>query len=64
MSRDRENDFKLIAMDWIPMHFWGQKIQKRTEECVEAVEDLIFELQMMQFDGTINNMRDYIEDIK
>ena len=45
MARDRENDFKLIAMDWVPMHFWGQEIQKRTEECVEAVEDLIFELK-------------------
>lgn len=27
MARDRENDFKLIAMDWVPMHFWGQEIQ-------------------------------------
>ena len=64
MARDRENDFKLIAMDWVPMHFWGQEIQKRTEECVEAVEDLIFELQMMQFDGMIEDMRDCVEDIK
>ena len=46
MARDRENDFKLIAMDWVPMHFGVQEIQKRTEECVGAVEDLIFELQM------------------
>ena len=64
MARDRENDFKLIAMGWVPMHFWGQEIQKRTEECVEAVEDLIFELQMMQFDGMIEEMRDCVEDIK
>ena len=48
----------------VPMHFWGQEIQKRTEECVEAVEDLIFELQMMQFDGMIEDMRDCVEDIK
>ena len=64
MARDRENDVKLIAMDWIPMHFWGQEIQKRTAECVEAVEDLIFELQMMHFDGMIEDMRDCVEDIK
>lgn len=64
MARDRENDFKLIAMDWVPMHFWGQEIQKQTAECVEAVEDLIFELQMMQFDGMIEDMRDCVEDIK
>ena len=64
MARDRENDFKLIAMDWVPMHFWGQEIKNRTDECVEAVEDLIFELQIMQFDDMIGEMRDYVEIIK
>ena len=64
MARDRENDLKLIAMDWVPIHFWGQEIQKHTDECVEAVEDLIFELQMMQFDGMIEDARDCVEDIK
>ena len=42
----------------------AREIQKRTEECVEAVEDLIFELQMMQFDGMIEEMRDCVEDTK
>ena len=60
----KHNDFKLIAMDWVPMHFWGQEIQKHTEECVQAVEDLIFELQMSQFDVMIDGTRDYIENIK
>ncbi len=64
MERDRENDLKLIAMDWVPIHFWGQEIQKHTDECVDAVEDLIFELQMMQFDGMIEDARDCVEDIK
>lgn len=64
MARDRETDFKLIAMDWIPMHFWGQEIQRHTAECVEAVEDLIFELQICKFDAIIVNDGDYIEDIK
>ncbi len=59
MERDRENDFKLIAMDWVPVHFWGQEIQKQTDECVGAVEDLIFELQMLQFDDMINGTKDY-----
>ena len=63
MARDRENDFKLIAMDWIPMHF-GARDTKHTGECVQAVEDLIFELQMSQFDVMIDGTRDYIEDIK
>lgn len=46
------------------MHFWGKEIQKHTGECVQAVEDLIFELQMSQFDVMIDGRRDYIEDIK
>ena len=25
MARDRENDLKLIAMDWVPMHFLGRR---------------------------------------
>lgn len=50
MARDREVDLKLISMDWIPIHFWGQDILKRTEECVEAVEDLILELKINTID--------------
>ena len=64
MARDRENDFKLIALDWVPIHFWGQEIQKHTEECVKAVKDLIFELRVSQFDAMIDSTRDYVEDIK
>lgn len=58
MTRDRETDFKLIAMDWVPMHFWGKEIQKHTFQCVEAVEDLIFELQLSQFD-VIDSCNEY-----
>lgn len=25
-------------MDWVPMHFWGQEIQKQAEECVRQSE--------------------------
>lgn len=58
MTRDRETDFKLIAMDWVPMHFWGKEIQTHTFQCVEAVEDLIFELQLGQFD-VIDSCNEY-----
>ena len=36
MARDRENDFKLIAMDWVPMH----SIIRSAEKCQER--DWIF----------------------
>ncbi|MDO4540536.1 MAG: very short patch repair endonuclease [Syntrophomonadaceae bacterium] len=46
MERDRENDHKLMNMDWVPVHFWGQDILKHTDECVEAISDLIFEIRL------------------
>lgn len=54
MRRDRGNDLELVAMDWIPIHFWGQEIQRHTMKCVEAVEDLILELKLSQFDDMID----------
>lgn len=59
MARDRDNDLKLIAMDWVPMHFWGQEITKNTSGCIEAIEDLIFELQISKSDDIIDDSRDY-----
>lgn len=48
MARDRENDRKLLAMDWIHIHFWGQEISKNTAGCVEAIDDLVLELKIQQ----------------
>lgn len=45
-ERDRENDLRLIAMDWIPVHFWGQEILKNLNGCVGAIEDLVLELRV------------------
>ena len=44
--------------------FWGHEIQHRTNDCVEAVENLIFELQFLQFNDIISDSAEYIEDIK
>ena len=46
MARDRENDLKLIAMDWVPIHFWGHEITKQPDECVEAGEAFILALKI------------------
>lgn len=64
IDRDRETDLKLVALGWIPIHFWGHEIQHRTNDCVEAVENLIFELQFLQFNDIISDSAEYIEDIK
>ena len=53
MARDREADLKLIAMGWVPIHFWGQDLLKNVQECIRAVDDLRFELHMGPFDDTM-----------
>ena len=53
MARDRESDLKLIALGWTPMHFWGEDIIKHTSECIEAIADLIFELQMTMYEDNL-----------
>ncbi|MDR1616500.1 MAG: very short patch repair endonuclease [Syntrophomonadaceae bacterium] len=66
IARDCKADLKLIAMDWVPVHFWGQDILKHTSECVEAVEELAFELKVNRFDDMddiIDDNMEWIEDI-
>ncbi len=42
-NRDWENDRKLFFMGWTVIHFWGKDILKRTEECVQVIEEAIWE---------------------
>lgn len=47
-TRDRENDLKLIAMDWIPVHCWGEAIRKHTDKCIDAIDDLVLEIKITE----------------
>ena len=44
MARDKAVDKTLLDMGWTVIHFWGNEILKHTDECVAAIEDLIFEI--------------------
>lgn len=46
IARDKEIDQKLGAEGWNVLRFWGADITKNTDECVRAVEDLIFEIKI------------------
>lgn len=46
IARDKEIDQKLGAEGWNVLRFWGTDIKKNTDECVRAVEDLIFEIKI------------------
>ena len=43
MQRDHENDQKLTALGWTVIHFWGEEIKKSPDECVQVIEETIFE---------------------
>ena len=41
--RDHENDKKLLFLGYTVLHFWGQDIKKHTEECLQAIEETIWD---------------------
>jgi DNA mismatch endonuclease (patch repair protein) len=48
MSRDWENDKKLLFLGWTVIHFWGQDILKHTDDCLQMIEETIWENQIDQ----------------
>ena len=43
MERDREVNLALAAMDWTVIRFWGNEIEKKLDDCVKVVEEVIFD---------------------
>ena len=43
MARDQRVDQELRAMDWYPIHFWTKEVKIATEECINAIVELIFD---------------------
>lgn len=41
--RDYENDKKLLFLGYTVFHFWGQDIIKHTDECIQAIEESIWD---------------------
>ena len=42
-NRDCENDKKLLFLGYTVLHFWGQDISKHTDECLQAIEEAIWD---------------------
>lgn len=45
-NRDYENDKNLLFLGYTVMHFWGQDIIKHTDECIQAIEESIWDIQL------------------
>lgn len=45
-ERDAEVDQKLLFMNWTVIRFWGEEILKNTDQCIQVVEEAIFDGRM------------------
>ena len=45
-NRDYENDKKLLFLGYTVIHFWGQDIIKHTDECIQAIEESIWNTEL------------------
>ena len=43
MERDDEINKQLLFLGWTVIRFWGKEIQKNTDECIQVIEEVIFE---------------------
>ena len=48
-TRDWENDKKLLFLGYTVIHFWGQDIKKHTDECLQVIEEAIWDGKMASF---------------
>lgn len=46
MNRDVCADKSLIYLGWTPVHFWTKEVLKETDECIETIKELAFEMRM------------------
>lgn len=54
INRNRERDDKinkeLLFIGWTVIRFWGDDIKKNTDECIQVIEETIFDLKLMDTD--------------
>mgnify|MGYP001067707636 CR=1 FL=1 len=44
IERDGEKDKELLFAGWTVIHFWGNDILKKLDECVKVIEDAILDI--------------------
>ena len=50
IARDVRVDKELMALGWIPIHFWTKEVIKNTNDCVKAVSELAFDIMLQEPD--------------
>lgn len=49
-NRDSEVNSRLLFLGWTVIRFWGKDILKNTHECIQVIQETIFELKMYDMD--------------
>lgn len=49
-ERDNEVDKKLLFLGWTVIRYWGNDIKQNINECINVIEETIFDLEMYQYD--------------
>ena len=49
-KRDDEVNKKLLFLGWTVIRFWGKDITKKTDECVQVIEETIFDMLVNEED--------------
>ena len=48
MERDIEKDRSLRFEGWTVIHFWGNEIKKRPEDCIKVIEEIILDIKLSE----------------
>lgn len=51
IERDQEVNRTLYGQGWTVLRFWGNDILKHTDECVQTVEETIFDIKTRLYDA-------------
>ena len=46
MERDDDIDKRLLFEGWTVIRFWGEDIKRNTDECIKAIEEIIFDTKV------------------
>lgn len=50
MERDAEVDKSLLFLGWTVIHFWGCDINKKIDECIQVIEECIFDIKIQSYE--------------
>ena len=63
IERDAETNKLLASLGWTVIRFWGKEINKHLDECVNTVEECIFESRISAWNDAHPDPVEYEEEV-